>query len=128
MFQASLKRQALLGAVARRQFSLSATSRSSALIRQAVSSSSSTSNRLVTTPRASLVRQFSPRFYSSEAAESTSSPALRESSELITKFEDLTRLGVDPVLVEALTVGMKYSDMTEVQSMTINSALKGVDL
>ena len=66
-----------------------------------------------------------PRFYSSETAASES-PA--ESPELTTRFADLVKLGVHPKLVEAITRGMKYEDMTQVQSLTISPALKGKDL
>jgi len=46
----------------------------------------------------------------------------------VTRFSELPKLGVNEGLVRALTQGMRYENMTEVQSMTINSALKGVDM
>ncbi|KAK4176703.1 P-loop containing nucleoside triphosphate hydrolase protein [Triangularia setosa] len=65
------------------------------------------------------------RFYSSESAaqQENSTPSGR-----ITKFRDLETLGVNNALVKSITEGMKYEDMTEVQSMTINAALAGKDL
>lgn len=47
---------------------------------------------------------------------------------LVTRFADLVHLGVDQNLVDALVNGMGYETMTEVQTMTINPAMKGVDL
>ncbi|KAK3943880.1 P-loop containing nucleoside triphosphate hydrolase protein [Diplogelasinospora grovesii] len=73
------------------------------------------------------LRQLSPaiRFYSSEAA----APApTEETQELVTKFADLRSLGVHQRLVSAITQGMKYENMTPVQSMTINSGLSGKDI
>ncbi|KAK0735753.1 P-loop containing nucleoside triphosphate hydrolase protein [Apiosordaria backusii] len=66
------------------------------------------------------------RFYSSASAaqQENSSP----SGGRITKFRDLETLGVHNALVRSITDGMKYEDMTEVQSMTINAALAGKDL
>lgn len=64
------------------------------------------------------------RLYSSEAAAATPGG----SSELITRFEDLGSLGVDPEIVNAITKGMKYESMTDVQSQTIVAALDGKDL
>ncbi|KAK0672277.1 P-loop containing nucleoside triphosphate hydrolase protein [Cercophora samala] len=65
------------------------------------------------------------RFYSSESAaqQETATPSGR-----ITKFRDLESLGVNNALVRSITEGMKYEDMTEVQSLTINAALAGKDL
>lgn len=65
------------------------------------------------------------RFYSSESAaqQETATPAGR-----ITKFRDLESLGVHNALVRSITEGMRYEDMTEVQSLTINAALAGKDL
>lgn len=65
------------------------------------------------------------RFYSSE------SPVSRDDandSGLVTRFADLSTLGVHPRLVEAITRGMGYENMTTVQSMTINPALGGKDV
>ncbi|KAK0643609.1 P-loop containing nucleoside triphosphate hydrolase protein [Cercophora newfieldiana] len=65
------------------------------------------------------------RFYSSEAApiqENGAGPAP------VTKFADLASLGVNEALVRSITQGMRYEDMTDVQSATINAGLDGKDL
>ena len=47
----------------------------------------------------------------------------------VTKFHELAdRRLVSPVLVNTLTKDMKLETMTEVQSLTINQTLKGVDV
>ena len=47
----------------------------------------------------------------------------------VTKFHELAeRQLVSPVLVETLTRDMKLETMTDVQSLTINQTLKGVDV
>ena len=47
----------------------------------------------------------------------------------ITAFPDLeTRELVDPVIVNNITQGMGFTAMTDVQSKTINEALKGADM
>ncbi|KAK4231415.1 putative ATP-dependent RNA helicase mss116 [Podospora fimiseda] len=67
------------------------------------------------------------RFYSSEsAAEKEDSSA--SSPTLITKFADLDSVGVHHALVDAITRGMKYENMTDVQTMTISPALSGKDV
>ncbi|KAL2175673.1 P-loop containing nucleoside triphosphate hydrolase protein [Thermothelomyces heterothallicus CBS 202.75] len=67
------------------------------------------------------------RFYSAEsAAPQTSSD--NGSSNLVTRFEDLRRLGVHEHLVNSLTKGLGYETMTDVQSMTISPALAGKDV
>ncbi|KAI1505296.1 ATP-dependent RNA helicase mss116 [Biscogniauxia marginata] len=124
MFKASIQRQARLGSVARRRLS-TLPLRSSSLIPSSQRWSQATHVRQLP------LRQIALRLYSSESA------AVREdqpdeysgaSSGLVTQFRDLTKLGVNETLVRALTEGMKYDTMTEVQSLTINPALKGVDL
>ena len=64
------------------------------------------------------------RYYSSAAAASQEAP----DSGLITKFADMADLGVNPRIVKSITEGMGYESMTDVQSRTINAALKGTDL
>ena len=132
MFKASIQRQAHLGNVARRQLSLRAVStlRSPPLIRSTQAISGQSLSRAALRP-ISLINHVTSRYYSAEAAavrseEDADSGA--SSSGLVTRFEDLTKLGVDKNLVNALTRGMGYETMTEVQSMTINPAMKGVDL
>jgi ATP-dependent RNA helicase MSS116 len=65
------------------------------------------------------------RFYSSE---STAQQTSTGSNELITKFADLPQIGVHERLVRAITQGMGYEDMSEVQTKTINAALAGKDV
>ncbi|KAK3990094.1 P-loop containing nucleoside triphosphate hydrolase protein [Cladorrhinum sp. PSN332] len=82
--------------------------------------------------RAPLAASYRPansllRFYSSEsAAQKEDSPA--SSNGLITKFGELGSVGVHHALVDAITRGMGYENMTEVQSMTISPALSGKDI
>ena len=66
------------------------------------------------------------RFYSSEshAASAPSAP----SNGTITRFADLPQLGVNDTLVRAITHGMGYETMTDVQCLTINPALAGKDV
>lgn len=77
------------------------------------------------------LRQVAMRLYSQESAaaspraDTDDSPA---SLYNVTRFEDLTKLGVNERIIRAITVDMKYDTMTEVQAMTVNPALKGVDL
>ncbi|TQN72082.1 ATP-dependent RNA helicase cyt-19 [Colletotrichum shisoi] len=71
------------------------------------------------------------RLYSSEtaaAAVAGSAVETKDLSGLTTKFQDLNKLGVHQNLVDTITKGMKYEQMTSVQSMTIEPALKGMDL
>lgn len=89
----------------------------------------SASPLLSSTPRA-LTTQYralsSPpfRFYSSSApAESEDANSSR-----ISKFADLKKLGVHDVLIDSIVNGMRYTDMTEVQSMTISAGIDGKDL
>ncbi|OHE90725.1 DEAD/DEAH box helicase [Colletotrichum orchidophilum] len=71
------------------------------------------------------------RLYSSESANAATAPAAEENgnaSGMTTKFEDLSKLGVHSSLVDTITKTMRYEDMTDVQSKTIEPALKGMDL
>ncbi|KAK4463695.1 ATP-dependent RNA helicase [Cladorrhinum samala] len=67
------------------------------------------------------------RYYSSESAarQEGSAPAANGP---VTKFGDLGTLGVHKAVVDSIVSGMGYENMTEVQSMTINSALSGKDI
>ncbi|KAK0627209.1 ATP-dependent RNA helicase [Immersiella caudata] len=65
------------------------------------------------------------RFYSSEAA---APDAGATSHAPITKFADLGSLGVNDAIVRSITEGMRYENMTDVQSATINAGLDGKDL
>ena len=87
----------------------------------------------IATPRSaqSGLTRFTPsaqlaRFYSADAAEPSGDAALL--SDDITKFRDMSSLGVHEKIVDAIVNGMKYEDMTSVQSMTIKPALAGKDL
>lgn len=74
------------------------------------------------TPSAQLAR-----FYSAEASEASENSNAPQSDD-ITKFRDMESLGVHPKIIDAIVGGMKYEDMTSVQSMTIKPALIGKDL
>ena len=58
-----------------------------------------------------------------EAADETAPP-----SEEITKFADLTKLGVHQKLIDTITKQMQFKSMTDVQTKTINAALQGKDM
>ncbi|KAH7160793.1 P-loop containing nucleoside triphosphate hydrolase protein [Dactylonectria macrodidyma] len=66
------------------------------------------------------------RAYSSEAPAAENETPVVTTTEEATKFSHLE--GVHPNLVEAITRGMGYDDMTPVQAKTINPALKGTDI
>lgn len=71
------------------------------------------------------------RLYSSEAAAAApeqSADAPQQKSGPISRFEDLRTLGVHDNLVNSITMGLKYETMTDVQSKTIEPALKGMDM
>ncbi|KAF7521272.1 hypothetical protein G7054_g12493 [Neopestalotiopsis clavispora] len=78
--------------------------------------------------RSACLQSIATRLYSSEAVAEKQQDDSSVGSQRITKFADLPQLGVHPSLVSAITEGMRYEDMTDVQSLTINSALRGVDL
>ncbi|KAL2267639.1 hypothetical protein VTJ83DRAFT_4916 [Remersonia thermophila] len=67
------------------------------------------------------------RFYSAASASAAASSSAG-SSEPITRFTDLPKLGVSDSLVRSITQGMGYENMTPIQSMTINAALAGKDV
>lgn len=51
------------------------------------------------------------------------------SLEMVTKFQQLADLNmVSPVVVKTLTADMGLETMTQVQSLTINETLKGIDV
>ncbi|KAK1759445.1 P-loop containing nucleoside triphosphate hydrolase protein [Echria macrotheca] len=83
----------------------------------------SSASRPLATPCLSAASQLL-RSYSSEVE----ARAPERQHKLITKFKDLESLGVNPVLVDAITNGMRFEDMTDVQTKTINAALDGTDL
>ncbi|OTB19921.1 hypothetical protein K445DRAFT_18463 [Daldinia sp. EC12] len=126
MFKSSLQRHARLGNLARRQLST--------LVSQQIRSRPvvASCQRLAQSERQVVpLRQIALRLYSQQSATAYSSTQTDDSPASIynvTRFEDLTKLGVDERIIRAITVDMKYDTMTEVQSLTINPALKGVDL
>jgi ATP-dependent RNA helicase MSS116 len=85
---------------------------------------------ITSTSALSALSRFQPRLYSTEAATAEATPevAPQRSTEPVTKFQDLRKLDVHENIVEALVRDFKYEDMTEVQSATINAALKGKDM
>ncbi|KAK3323442.1 P-loop containing nucleoside triphosphate hydrolase protein [Cercophora scortea] len=68
------------------------------------------------------------RFYSAESSSPASDDRLPSQEGLITKFADLASLGVNEALVRAITKGMGYETMSEVQAATINASLDGKDI
>jgi ATP-dependent RNA helicase MSS116 len=85
---------------------------------------------ITSTSALSALSRFQPRLYSTDAATAEATPevAPQRSTEPVTKFQDLRKLDVHENIVEALVRDFKYEDMTEVQSATINAALKGKDM
>ena len=66
---------------------------------------------------------------SGRAIDEQHAPPTNDSFPKVTKFQELVdNQLVHPNVVEAITKGMGHSDMTEVQSMTINQALQGTDM
>jgi hypothetical protein len=68
------------------------------------------------------------RFYSGESQSAESAPSAAHHAPPITRFADMAQLGVNDALINAITSGMRYENMTDVQSMTINPALAGKDV
>lgn len=132
MFKASIQRHARLGNVARRQISTFSSCRPVGFRTLAQQQQPLTNRILLATSKSAAPRQLTSRLYSSESAAAEenepSSAAPPADADLVTRFEDLSRLGVHEKLIEALTQGMKYETMTDVQSLTINAALRGTDL
>ncbi|KAI0478889.1 DEAD-domain-containing protein [Xylariaceae sp. FL0804] len=128
MFKTSLQRQVRLGQVARRQIAALA---ARPLRPQSLAASGPTPAR--TPLRLTRSLQTSAKLYSYESASATAKEARRDEfapppGAPVTRFGELEDLGVHPKLVQSVTRGMGYDNMTEVQSMTINPAMKGVDL
>lgn len=54
---------------------------------------------------------------------------LEDAPELITKFTELEARGmIHPNVIRTITHEMRFDSMTDVQSQTINEALKGTDM
>lgn len=73
---------------------------------------------------ASICRDVLSRAYSSASAEAQN----EKTSGLITRFADLSNVGVHPNLLRSIVEDMRYEDMTDVQAMSINPALSGKDM
>ncbi|KAI1300885.1 DEAD-domain-containing protein [Xylaria venustula] len=127
MFKASIQRHVRLGNVARQISTAS-------LIRSPRSENLASILRQTASHHA--LRRLAPghalsRLYSVESAAAQTNRQgefAPVASAPVNRFSELSQLGVNERLVEALTKGMGYDAMTEVQAMTINSALKGVDM
>ncbi|KAJ8128470.1 hypothetical protein O1611_g5164 [Lasiodiplodia mahajangana] len=127
MFRASIQRQGRLSHVARRfptvVVTRNARPESLPIIRQALSSQPALQHSV---PRHALFRLYSSQSAAAQAnREGEFAPV---PSAPVTRFSELSQLGVNERLVQALTQGMGYDAMTEVQSMAINPALKGTDM
>ncbi|KAF4126737.1 ATP-dependent RNA helicase MSS116, mitochondrial [Geosmithia morbida] len=74
------------------------------------------------------------RAYSTEtsAAEATSptddAATPPKAGGMVMEFKNLESIGVHPKLIESITQGLGYENMTPVQAKTINPALKGTDI
>lgn len=75
----------------------------------------------------SISRQIISRNYSSAAAAAEAQDGGNQSG-LITRFADLSSLGVHPNILKSIVDDMGYESMTDVQSMSINPALQGKDM
>ncbi|KAI2469386.1 ATP-dependent RNA helicase mss116 [Annulohypoxylon bovei var. microspora] len=127
MFKSSLPRHARIGNLARRQ--LSSLAPRQILSRPLVASCQRWPQ--VQQLQLPLLRQVAIRLYSQESAAAHPNTDVEDSPAGIydvTRFEDLSKLGVDERIIRAITQDMRYDTMTDVQSLTINPALKGVDL
>ncbi|KAI1461382.1 ATP-dependent RNA helicase mss116 [Annulohypoxylon moriforme] len=124
MFKSSL-RHARIGNLARRQ--LSGVAPRQILSRPLAASCQRLSQIQVQSPS---FRQVAIRLYSQEAVAHPNTDVADSPAGIydVTRFEDLAKLGVDERIVRAITQDMGYDTMTDVQSLTINPALKGVDL
>lgn len=64
-----------------------------------------------------------------EANDSHRHSNIKQQGGLITKFQDLAdQQMVSPTVIKTLTQDMNLETMTQVQSMTINETLKGIDV
>ncbi|KAJ4390555.1 hypothetical protein N0V93_004151 [Gnomoniopsis smithogilvyi] len=74
----------------------------------------------------SICRNIISRSYSSASAEASSQN--EKTSGLITRFADLSNVGVHANLLRSIVNDMRYENMTDVQAMSINPALSGKDI
>lgn len=119
-----LKRQLLRQARACRGLRASPSSLSGLVLNTSLKSSASYKPAVLAT---SISRQIIARNYSSAAAAAEAPNASNESG-LITRFADLSSLGVHPNILKAIVDDMRYESMTDVQAMSINPALQGKDM
>ncbi|KAI8949764.1 DEAD-domain-containing protein [Xylaria longipes] len=126
MFKASVQRQVRLGNVARQlsTVSLARSARSQHLPVLRQTASQPALCRLA--PRHAVFRLYSVESAAAQANRQDEFAAVASSP--VTRFAELSKLGVNERLIEALTKGMGYDAMTEVQSMAITPALKGSDM
>ncbi|KAI1809620.1 DEAD-domain-containing protein [Poronia punctata] len=127
MFKASIQRQVRLGSLTRQLSSISL--RRSTRFEQIAGLRQTTLQSPVVLRPSPCIQAF--RLFSAEsdaARENRQDEFAEVASAPVSKFSQLSQLGVNDGLVRALTQGMGYENMTEVQAMTINSALKGVDM
>ncbi|POS81249.1 cytochrome-19 [Diaporthe helianthi] len=75
----------------------------------------------------SISRQIISRNYSSAAAATESQDGGNQAG-LVTRFADLTTLGVHPNIIKSLVDDMRYETMTDVQAMSITPAMQGKDI
>lgn len=75
----------------------------------------------------SISRQIISRNYSGAAAAAQVHDGGNQSG-LVTRFADLSTLGVHPNILRSIVDDMGYESMTDVQSMSINPALQGKDM
>ncbi|TEA21814.1 ATP-dependent RNA helicase cyt-19 [Colletotrichum sidae] len=69
------------------------------------------------------------KLYSTEAAAVAPEQSADASKDApLSRFEDLRSLGVHNNLVDSITKGLRYEEMTDVQSKTIKPALEGMDM
>ena len=85
--------------------------------------------RLLPASHRQILRRIHPQFLS-RCASTRSPPVItpEDPEDRITKFSKLAERGlVDQGIIDTLTKGMGIEDMTDVQSLTINATLNGVD-
>lgn len=127
MFRPAVQRHTRLGSIVCRQFAAFSTQHTA--VQRSIVSVARNFQSQPARLRPSVLRLIPQRAYSAESAATRENPSQANvSSEIITQFADLPKLGVDQRLVDALTRGMQYETMTDVQTKTINPALRGVDL
>ncbi|KAI1752597.1 DEAD-domain-containing protein [Xylaria castorea] len=126
MFRASIQRQVRLGNVARQFSTVSLTRNAGSKHFPVLRQTASPPALWRLAPRHAVFRLYSTESAAAQANRSDEFAPV--ASSLATRFGELDKLGVHERLIEALTKGMGYDAMTEVQSMTINPALKGTDM